>query len=375
MTRLPQTRALLALLAASACTCDNTLPLRKGLPPGYKQDILPQVSVQKLDLLWIVDDSGSMENKQANVAANFDAFFQFIQAAKVDYQIAIGTTDIFNDAGQLRADVITPGTSDPAGAFRDAIKVGVAGKALEEGLAGAEDILEADRAGTLKVAGKPDVIHFARDDAFLFIVAVSDEEDHSFGEPRYFWRSFEQAKGIGNNGKVSFSAIAGGNFDPDQGKVVAGDCTDNGGATAAARYFEVADLTGGLVGSICDASFEATLREFGRLAVGLRRKFPLSSKPDLTACAGQPDKLPACLQVTVRYRCDAPAATLGACTDKQDDCKNLSGEAYGIACTPPFGGADGWAYEAGLNAIRFDGTSIPGLGSQVEVVYRELKAQ
>jgi hypothetical protein len=217
------------------------------------------------------------------------------------------------------------------------------------------------------------VVQFARDDAYLFIVAESDEEDHSVGDARYYWRVLKQAKGIGNDEKVSFSAIAGGALDGESQSVKPSACTDNGGAEAGQRYYDVAALTGGLFGSVCDASFESTLREFGRLAVGLRRKFALGAKADLTPCQDEPFKLDACVQVRVRYHCDAPASTINACAQRVDQCANLAADAYGIECTPPFGGADGWAYEAPLNAIRFDGTGIPGLGSQVEITYKEAK--
>jgi hypothetical protein len=197
---------------------------------------------------------------------------------------------------------------------------------------------------------------------------VSDEDDHSFGDPRYFWRAFEQAKGIGNDGRVAVSAIAGGTYDPALGEVVPAQCTATG--SPGERYWEVARYTGGLFGSVCDASFERTLRDFGRLAVGLQRRFALAATPDLSAC---PDasQAAACLAVTVRYRCDAPADTIDSCPAREDECANLAGPAYGIRCTPTAGGPDGWAYEPALNAVRFDGAALPGLGSEVEIVYRQ----
>lgn len=363
--------AALAAVVLQSCSCDSAIQLQKGLPPGYKQDILPQVAVSKLDLLWIIDNSGSMANKQDNLANNLAEFMGWLAAAKVDYRIAVGTTDVFSMAGELSADIITPQTSDPQSAFATAVHVGTQGKALEEGLAAAEDILSADRAGTLTVKGG-NKVQFMRDDAFLFIVVVSDEEDNSFGEPRYYWRTFEEEKGIGNDGRVFFSSIAGGQWSDAMGEVVPASCTANGGATEADRYYEVAKLTGGLFGSICDDSFASTLHEFGRLAVGLQRKFPLSSKPDLTACSDV-STLPACLQVSVKYRCDAPAQTIGVCTKMKNDCANLASDAYGQECIPPYGGQDGWAYEPTLNAVSFAGRSIPGLGSEVVAVYKEAK--
>ena len=113
---------------------------------------------------------------------------------------------------------------------------------------------------------------FVRDDAFLFVIFVSDENDSSFGELRYYWRVFEQLKGIGNEDTVSLSAIIGPPNDLTTGE--GGGCdSDAGMASAGDRYAMLAEETGGIWGSICDASFADTLDALGSAAVGLKRKF------------------------------------------------------------------------------------------------------
>src|SRR6185295_14404607 len=117
-----------------------------------------------------------------------------------------------------------------------------------------------------------------RPDAYLYLVFISDEEDESSEDVRFFWRQFETVKGIGNDGTVTTAAIM-------------GDVPTNGcGATPGARYKALSDLTGGEVGSICDPSFADTLKKLATNAVGLKRKFALGSTPDTTS-----------LQVTIAY--------------------------------------------------------------------------
>jgi hypothetical protein len=53
----------------------------------YTQDLQP-----KADILLVVDDSCSMQDKQNALAANFSSFIQYAVAANVDYQIGVTTT-------------------------------------------------------------------------------------------------------------------------------------------------------------------------------------------------------------------------------------------------------------------------------------------
>src|SRR6185295_14389018 len=107
-----------------------------------------------------------------------------------------------------------------------------------------------------------------RPDAYLYLVFISDEEDESSEDVRFFWRAFETTKGIGNDGTVTTAAI--------MGDVPTNSC----GATPGARYKALSDLTGGEVGSICDPNFSTTLRKLATNAVGLKRKFALAEPPD-----------------------------------------------------------------------------------------------
>lgn len=50
----------------------------------------------KVDVLLVVDNSGSMGEEQANLAANFGAFVDTLEDAGADYRIAVTTTDVQN---------------------------------------------------------------------------------------------------------------------------------------------------------------------------------------------------------------------------------------------------------------------------------------
>lgn len=358
--------ALLALLV-TACRDDRLVP---ALPPGLRVDTYAQRSASKVDVLWVVDDSGSMAPRQANLARNFQAFIALFRQGSIDFRLAVTTTDIFARPGELvgTPQVLAPDTPDLESAFASNVQVGTLGSAYEAGLEAARLVLEqqaekgapwrealaACEAGCDTEACRESCavrypVAFLRPGAFLYLVFVTDEEDRSPYELRAYWRAFEQAQGIGNDGTVVASAII--------GDVPANGC----GATPGTRYLELARMTGGEVGSICDAEFADTLRALATSAVGLRRTFVLSHVPD-----------PETLEVRVRYPCGVAEEAVAACeaVDRKA-CEGQPADALETVCTPLRDGPDGWRYEAERSTLFFAGRSVPGLGARVEVQYFE----
>ena len=358
--------ALLALLA-TACRDDR---LVSALPPGLRVETYAQRSASKVDVLWVVDNSGSMAPRQENLARNFQAFITLFRQGRIDFRIAVTTTDIFARPGELVGTpaLLAPDTPDLEGAFARNVRVGTVGSAYEAGLEAARLVLERQaeqgapwraalatcEAGCDTEACREDCarrypVPFLRPGAFLYLVFVTDEEDRSPYELRAYWRAFEQAQGIGNDSTVVASAII--------GEVPTNGC----GATPGRRYQELVGMTGGEVGSICDAEFTDTLRALATSAVGLRRTFVLSHVPD-----------PETLEVRIRYPCGVAAEAVAACEAvERTACAGQPTEALEAVCTPRREGLDGWRYEAERGALFFAGRSVPGLGARVEVRYFE----
>jgi hypothetical protein len=358
--------ALLALLL-TACRDERLVP---ALPPGVRVDTYTQRSASKVDVLWVVDNSGSMAPRQENLGRNFQAFITLFRQGGIDFRLAVTTTDIFARPGELVGTpaVLSPTTPELEAAFERNVRVGTTGSAYEAGLEAARlallrqeeegapwrDALAVCEAGCETDACRGDCaarypVAFLRPGAFLYLVFVSDEEDRSPYELRAYWRAFEQAQGIGNDGTVVASAII--------GEVPVNGC----GAAPGRRYLELARLTGGEVGSICDAEFADTLRVLSTSAVGLRRTFVLSHAPD-----------PETLTVRVRYPCGVSPEVVEACEAvEREACVGQPTEALEVVCTPRQGGPEGWRYEAERGALYFAGSSVPGLGARLEVRYFE----
>ena len=234
-----------------------------GIAVPRQCDGYTQLSVRKVDILWVIDSSGSMGPKQARLAANFDGFIQQLVNANppIDFHIAVTTTDTDNAAtrGKLRSwslsgqsdDYIacfpqttgtifcnTGGTTATAvTAFGQMSQVGTTGSPQERGLYAAYLALTNTFNNSTEA-----VTRFVRPDAALYVVMVSDEDDSScspmtrqafctadpgcrcapdqalggtgaWGSTAYFVRFFETFKGYGNGESVAVAAIVSSDID------------------------------------------------------------------------------------------------------------------------------------------------------------------
>ncbi|MDP1825282.1 MAG: vWA domain-containing protein [Archangium sp.] len=359
------------LLAVSVVGCECRPPNLVGtLPPDVRVDTYTQQAASKIDVLWVVDNSGSMAPRQENIARNFSSFITEFTRNSIDYRIAVTTTDIFKEAGRFvgTPKILSPTTPNVATAFANNVKVGINGSPFEVGLEAARMSLDlqaqANAASVMQCqAACPTtgqatcrancetntVFQFLRRDAYLYLIFVTDEEDRSSQDVRYFYRYFETVKGVGNDGTVTTAAI--------MGDTPSNTC----GATPGTRYKALSDLTGGEVGSICDTNFSTTLGKLARNAVGLKRKFALQAKPNIQT-----------IQVRLRYPCNVPADQTAACASiDRTKCEGNPADSMNVVCTPRQGAPDGWEYEEGGNLVYFAGESVPGLSGQIELQYYE----
>ena len=235
----------------------HTVQLRsEGVPDEFVTETFEGKSVSLVDVLFVVDDSGSMGEEQDNLAANFSVFIEAANAWQSDYRIGVTTTDLDGIAGKLQGvpEIVTP---DTWGAFIDNVLVGTNGSGWEQGIAAAE----------VSIAGSFGA--YIRPDAALVIIFVSDEEDQSDGNETAYFNSFLNAKG-GDSELFKAFAIVG----------PPGGCSsDTGSAEAGLRYISVADQSGGAYASICDGSFADALQEFGEGTFGPKKTFGLGGFP------------------------------------------------------------------------------------------------
>jgi hypothetical protein len=215
----------------------------EGVDFSSTVDRFEQVSGRSVDVLFVVDNSGSMGEEQSNLARNFDAFIRAADAWESDFQIGVVTTQIDGDVrdpagggsrspgellGSLR--IITPATLGYASVFSENVRVGTGDPGTaESGLESARIALTDPVITDLETPCDEECVDpyscvshpmlgsgcggynrgFLRDDASLEIVFVSDEEDQSRADLTFFIDFFSSIKGALNDTLFHASAIVG----------------------------------------------------------------------------------------------------------------------------------------------------------------------
>ena len=138
----------------------------KGVNGGSHTDVFEFEKVNKADILFVVDNSCSMTEEQADLSDNAEDFVKTLTAAGTDFQISVITTD---NSEPVTA-TITNASYGAGRSLAEAVEVGTTGSAVEMGQEMARKALGAP--GTLSGG-------FLREDATLSVVVISDEDDYS----------------------------------------------------------------------------------------------------------------------------------------------------------------------------------------------------
>lgn len=265
---------LAAVLVAASCTSDRDFRERTY------EDNWFQAPNNQVDILWVVDDSCSMEEEQATLAAGFQSFVGQIEQSGTDFQIGVISTSFEYDnpdRGTLIGDppFLTNNDDYVQGFIDRATGLGVDGSDKEKGLEAALHALSP----AMTVGGGNN--GFVRAAAQLLVVFVSDEEDCSDrgalgdqpAEDCYkqdeklvpVTELIQEFRGLKpDKDMVQVGAIVG---------VQNAACED---AFPGSRYIKTAKNTGGLVEDICLNDWSDTLLELGLTATGIRNSFQTS---------------------------------------------------------------------------------------------------
>jgi len=260
-----------------------------------------------VDIVWVVDNSASMFEEQEQLASHTAHFTDYLTRVPVDFQLGVITTDIDVDEPGALVDRMVLTSESPQISTRFAELI-----AMEEGSRdeyGFETTLAA-----LDPTGVNSDLLTANSD--LELVFFSDEDEQSDWEVSEFVDTLASYR---PTSKVVINTISG---DPPEGCASIVAAADPG-----FRYQEAQELTGGLRESICSLHYEALLERIALKALGLENTFALNAAPDLDT-----------LEVLVN----------GADIHRRE--------------------RHGWQYDAGLNAVVFDGFAVPPPGA--DVVFR-----
>ena len=260
-------RATLPLTVLVACA------MEQSFHAPNQTDYFYQAQNNEIDILWVVDDSCSMEEEQQTLAAGFSTFIAAMEDTGTDFHIGVTTTDIdHSGAGELLG---TPPyltlDDDYRTLFPDHAMVGISGSDKEKGLQAA---VHATSPALADVNGG-----FVRENALLMVIAVTDEEDCSDhgaldGEnAKECYRQPERLAPVDDFVGVLKTLKSAPDMVQINGIIGNTSCEI---AWPGYRYVEAAKQTAGVIGSVCEDDWSTLLSSLGDNASGLRQKFVLS---------------------------------------------------------------------------------------------------
>jgi hypothetical protein len=244
------------------------------------------VGCSKMDLLFVIDNSGSMGEEQTNLIANFPAFISVLDQSGLDYRVAVTTTardytynevtpfGSFPDStsgesgemlkkGAMTKRWIDKNDPDVSGTFATLANVGTSGSSYEMPLGAVRDAFEERMSDGTNMG-------FRRSDALLGIVIITDENDCSYEqsvnltdseslcedkmEPPPNYKAFLDQY-TGNPSRWAVAMIAG----PGPGY-----CSSSFGSAAEAtrlKDFKTSVGTNAVMSSICDGDLSVSLQQ------------------------------------------------------------------------------------------------------------------
>lgn len=347
--------------------CGSGAPSFSLLPDGQSFKQSSSGFNNQLDILFVIDNSGSMDNEQLTLANNFAAFMGDFQTKGYDFKIAVTGTDAylanslmgttisttyaqaakFRD-GPIRTDsgsyslmgthsgvfVILPSTPN---IFDPITKLGVFPTNIKQGVNGSGD--ERAFSSFMTSLNSPLNAGFLRSKSFLAVIIVSDEDDFSdytrtlnaAPDHSYTAASLHSIQSyVDQLDSLTGTTGASRRYNVSNISPLDTACAPNWmDSHLPNRMVQLTNATNGISGSICDATFATSLNQIQSKISELSTQFFL-------------DRVPVVETIYVKVN-DVPIS--------QD-------------------AANGWTYDSTANSIVFHGSSIPAQGADIYITFQ-----
>ncbi len=296
---------------------------------------------RKIDVLFVVDNSGSMSSSQTALATNFPSFINYFNSKGYDYRIAVTTSDAFygdqfvssscslcninqtkfKSGTSPKLYVLESTTPNIGSAFAQNVNVGVSGSGDERAFSS----FKAALSSSLNVG-------FHRPTAFLSVIIVSDEEDFSHDDinanESYSQPTLHSIASYKTYLEGFTAGQANTDFHVSTISILDSACRNSlgSGRKIGTRYMQLADATGGSKNSIC-STFDTVLNDIStHIAEQIKAQFFLSRVPIVTS-----------IRVIIE----------------------------GILI--PQDSINGWTYDAATNSVSVHGTYTPASGASITI--------
>ncbi len=359
----------LIALALTLTACGREAPTYSILADGETFSQGLESVNNKLDILWVIDNSGSMDTSQQNVATNFSSFISSFVSKGFDYQIAVTTTDAFlakdqssyntfynnnpfyfngqsqaakarfrssSPQGNSGYEILNPLNPNIIDNFRINILQGVSGYGDERPLQSFKEALTS-----------PLNAGFVRPDSYLAVIIVTDEDDFSHNGIGFLGGQYNHASlhtvqsyvdfldaHTSTTGDLRRYTVSSIQIKDQACEDYLNNNTPFNGRVIAQRVKQLVDATGGVAGDLC-GNFATILDDIAYDISKKSSRFFLTKKP-----------LPSTILVKVN----------GAVIP------NIADNTTGIP--------GGWTYDAGTNSILFEGLAyIPPQGATIQITF------
>ncbi len=307
------------------CACS---PQQFGVTPE-KEVFAQQVTYNKqVDVLWVVDSSGSMGPRQSLLADQVQPFIDALNGTQLDYHIAVISTDMsvngqggrFLTNGQMFP-VLDANTPNLTALLKSRLEIGDTGSPVTRGLEAMKASLTAPNTDFYNSG-------FLRQNAMLAVLFLTDKDDSSATAD--YGGFLDQLKPPLASGERSWLA-----------HVLAVLPADDQCLSApwslkipALKYIDLANRSGGISASICAPDFRETMTNIRARILEIITEYKLARKPSL--------------------------ATI---------------HVYINSVEVPQDPHNGWQYNATQNSIRFYGTAVPIAGTPIRVDFTPSELQ
>lgn len=320
------TSVLLLALFGGLTACGDASPTFGLLPEkdSFRQGASKTLNNQ-LDILWVIDNSGSMQPFQDELSNGVNSFINDFVTYGYDFHLATTTTEAYRPgkdqffAGNSSnpQHILTSSTPDLINQFKLNAKPGTSGSGNEQGMASIEAALNSQHNQG-----------FLRDESFMAIIILSDEEDNSPKTNDQHIDYLDTLTGTtGGYRRYNVSNIS---------VLDLNNCTGHAVSEVGQRYQDLSAATDGITADICEDDYTNLLGEIQTKITTLSTQFYLSRFP-----------VPETIVIKLSQTCN------------------------GVYETVPFDQTqtNGWYYRVESNAITFHGSWVPQQDACLEVDY------
>lgn len=306
--------------------------------PASQSTYQGSVANNKVDILWVIDNSGSMLTKQQKVSAGLSSFLSIFQNKNFDFRMAVVTTDIRSKTdpvpalrgqeGEFQAQdfngttvpVLSNSTTDLADHFKVNVEVGQTGNANATALDAVNLSLSSSMLNGVNSG-------FLRSDAHLAVIVLSDADDNDSSntptQVQDFLNSLKPDKFdvISRTYKKNFTVSG----------VIISDFTDTNCVAPfedGLKFKTLISATNGSLANICDANFSSGLNQISQRIAEAITDIPLGQVPDTST-------------IVITFN--------------------------GVVV--PNDATNGWTYSSSGNKVVFHGTSIPTDNTSISINY------